>query len=322
MPRYPSSDYTASTDDRQGFFGAPDPSRRSVRTDERQGYFGAPDPTSAASSYYPPHQQQQQNAYTHTQQPSYHSQQAAPRDSRPMSQSQRPAEPYGGRRIEDEESGWDLPEESDSSVLRCLCFRQGPPLPHPRTAHLRSTATLHVNEAALEGVYSNDHYYDPPGDALAGFCSLCRCLFCPAWCAVRDTMEYVACIGCEIGSAVWESLPRLTLWTSYQARRNNGRITPYIPPPLSEPSTPSYASLQLKNGDGISSPFQVSPRYELNYQREGFVTKEIGQLSPPPKAAHPPFRVSSPWGRRRPRPPKTPYPAAVAVEFADEREKW
>lgn len=122
MPGYPSSDYTASTDDRQGFFGAPDPSRRSVRTDERQGYFGAPDPTSAASSYYPPHQQQQQNAYTHTQQPSYHSQQVAPRDSRPMSQSQRPAEPYGGRRIEDEESGWDLPEESDSSVLRCLCF--------------------------------------------------------------------------------------------------------------------------------------------------------------------------------------------------------
>lgn len=82
--------------------------------------------------------------------------------------------------------------------------RQGPPLPHPRTAHLRSTATLHVNEAALEGVYSNDHYYDPPGHALAGFCSLCRCLLCPAWCAVRDTMEVVACLGCEIGSAIWE----------------------------------------------------------------------------------------------------------------------
>lgn len=120
MPRYPSSDYTASTTDhRQGFFGAPEPSGYSARrTDERQGYFGAPDPTSAAS-YYPP-QQHQQNLYT--QQPSYHGQHAAPHGTRPMSQSQRPAEPYGGRRIEDEESGWDLPEESNSSVLRCLCF--------------------------------------------------------------------------------------------------------------------------------------------------------------------------------------------------------
>lgn len=123
MPRYPSSDYTASTDDRQGFFGAPEPSSRYIsgprRTDERQGYFGAPDPTaSAAGAYYPPHQHP--SVYPQQQQPLYHGQQqAAPHGMRPMSHSQRPTEQ---RRIEDEESGWDLPEESNSSVLRCLCF--------------------------------------------------------------------------------------------------------------------------------------------------------------------------------------------------------
>lgn len=82
--------------------------------------------------------------------------------------------------------------------------REAPALRPPRTVHLlRSTSALPLHKGALEGAYSNDHYYDPPGDALAGFCSLCRCLFCPAWCAVRDCVGVVACAGREIGNAIW-----------------------------------------------------------------------------------------------------------------------